>query len=540
LKRRDVLRAFAALGATACTGRLRGRTLRGSIVGGAQRRGHELRDGFRPKPDRWHEVPVVVVGAGIAGLSAAWRMERGGFRDFLVLELEDAAGGTARSGESALTRYPWGAHYVPVPNAGNLPAVRLLEEVGAISGHDASGGPVFAEEVLCREPQERLFYRGEWFEGLYPRVGATTGDTAQLQSFEQDMRHWAAWRDAKGRRAFALPRATGSDDPTLRALDGQSFDDYLHAKGVTSPRLRWFAEYACRDDFGATLAQTSAWAGIHYYASRIDKPDGASAELLTWPEGNGRLVRHMADVAGARLLTGALVTEIRNDASGAEVIYATAGGETVGVRARAVVFALPRFLVPYIVAGGPADSAQAFTYGSWMVANITLRDRPQSRGFPLSWDNVLYDSPSLGYVVATHQTGRDHGATVFTYYRPVPDTDVRRARARLLATSWDEWVREIVADLTPAHPGIDALIEGIDVYLWGHAMVRPRPGFMWSDALRNASASLGRIHFAHTDLSGMALFEEAQYWGVRAAERALRDVAHESATWLDGHEPSAQ
>ena len=41
--------------------------------------------------------------------------------------------------------------------------------------------------------------------------------------------------------------------------------------------------------------------------------------------------------------------------------------------------------------------------------------------------------------------------------------------------------------------------------------------------LQAARAPLGRLHFAHTDLSGMALFEEAQAWGVRAADAILAE-----------------
>jgi hypothetical protein len=51
---------------------------------------------------------------------------------------------------------------------------------------------------------------------------------------------------------------------------------------------------------------------------------------------------------------------------------------------------------------------------------------------------------------------------------------------------------------------------------WGHAMIRPRPGFVWSDACRRASEPHGAIHFANTDISGVALFEEALDHGVRA------------------------
>jgi hypothetical protein len=54
------------------------------------------------------------------------------------------------------------------------------------------------------------------------------------------------------------------------------------------------------------------------------------------------------------------------------------------------------------------------------VANLILKDRPaeDEEDYPLCWDNVFYDSPSLGYVAATHQRGLDYGPTVFTWYNP--------------------------------------------------------------------------------------------------------------------------
>jgi hypothetical protein len=90
----------------------------------------------------------------------------------------------------------------------------------------------------------------------------------------------------------------------------------------------------------------------------------------------------------------------------------------------------------------------------------------------------------------------------------------------------------MLADLRPAHPDLPTLLERADVYLWGHAMVRPRPGFLWSRALADAALPLGRLHFAHTDLSGMALFEEAQYWGILAAEAILRERKRAFRSWL--------
>src|SRR5258706_10635485 len=244
LSRRDLLRGLAGAagmagaGMAGCAGARRP-GLTGSIVGGAHARGHRVRDGFLPTPESWQDVTVAVLGGGVAGLSAAWALDRAGLGDFIVLELEDAPGGTARSGSDAVTPYPWGAHYVPVPSPENRPLVALLDEVGAIAGRDEHGHPVYAEDVLCRDPQERVFFRGEWYEGLYPRAGATPRDLAELRAFEAEMQRWSRWRDGRGRRAFDLPRARASAAAEVRALDSLSMAAYLDAHGWRAPRLRW-------------------------------------------------------------------------------------------------------------------------------------------------------------------------------------------------------------------------------------------------------------------------------------------------------------
>src|SRR6266850_2587837 len=206
ISRRDLLRGVAGVagltgvagaagaGSAACT-RARRHRPTGSIVGGAHARGHRVRDGFLPTPESWQDVAVAILGGGVAGLSAAWALDRAGLRDFVVLELEDTPGGTARSGADAVTPYPWGAHYVPVPSPDNRPLIALLDEVGAIAGRDERGQPIYAEDVLCRDPQERVFFRGEWYEGLYPRAGATPGDLDELRAFEAEMQRWSLWRD---------------------------------------------------------------------------------------------------------------------------------------------------------------------------------------------------------------------------------------------------------------------------------------------------------------------------------------------------------
>src|SRR5262249_43614576 len=157
--------------------------------------------------------------------------------------------------------------------------------------------------------------------------------------------------------------------------------------------------------------------GLFYFASRRRAPGAEPQPLLTWPEGNGRLVRHLAAAAKGKLRTGVVVADvIPTDPAGkrgVDVLALADGGRGVaGYRAEQVVFAAPQFAARYVLRPyreKPPTHLAAFEYGAWMVANLHLRGRPKEGEVALAWDNVLFDSPSLGYVVATHQAFLDHG-----------------------------------------------------------------------------------------------------------------------------------
>ncbi|ULT26378.1 NAD(P)/FAD-dependent oxidoreductase [Sphingobacterium sp. E70] len=80
------------------------------------------------------EIPILILGAGVTGLSAAYRLQQRGMNDFLLLDMESEVGGNARHGENAYSRYPLGAHYLPIPNASNKELLRFLEESKIIVG----------------------------------------------------------------------------------------------------------------------------------------------------------------------------------------------------------------------------------------------------------------------------------------------------------------------------------------------------------------------------------------------------------------------
>ncbi|MCA9174099.1 MAG: FAD-dependent oxidoreductase [Planctomycetales bacterium] len=544
LDRRELLTCFlgapAAMLLAGCGGGTRDPgPIPGELVGAGHELGHRLRDLRsipRPAEDRWQTVEVAIVGGGVAGLSAARRLSRGKLDDYVLLELEEQPGGTARSGPS----YPWGAHYLPAPMSHQQDIIELLEEMELLEGRDDAGHPLVAEQHLCRDPHERLFYRGRWTEGLYLYDGATAEDRRQLELFEQLVAQWVDWRDGQGRRAFQLPMAEASDDASVRDLDKLSLGDWLRQHQLDSPRLKWLVNYSCLDDYGLTADQTSAWAGLFYFCARVRQAGEESQPFITWPEGNGRLVRQLARGATGKIETSRAVVNIAAQDDGGdgsdgerrlEVIALDQDGKAWGYRARRVIFAAPQFLTRHVIQDWrekPPEHVAAFEYGSWMVANLHLSERPMSHGFPLCWDNVIYDSPALGYVVSTHQSDVEYGPTVLTYYYPLAGDSPREVRDRLLGTGQPEWAEIAVSDLQRAHVDFRQQVERVDVMRWGHAMVRARTGFLFGGDRERAAQPYRDIYFAHSDLSGLPLFEEAFYRGNGAADAVLRSLGRDA------------
>ena len=500
----------------------------GAILGASDAIGHRLRAMGFPEPTETLKTPVVIVGGGISSLSAGWKLQQAGFTDFVILELEPEVGGNARSGENSITAYPWGAHYLPFPTRESRAVRELLADLGVLQGDPGAVKPAYDDRAISFAPQERLYAHGVWHDGLWPQIGVRQRDHDQYRRFHDLMDGFQRRRGSDGRKAFAIPTDFSARDPDLLALDRLSMRDFLLQQGLDSEPLHWYVNYACRDDYGCRYDETSAWMGIHYFASRDALArDADQDDVLTWPEGNGWLVKKLRERLEPHLVTSALVWRL-SELDRAVLVDAWQPRDNRSVRrlARMIIWAAPVFQAPKVfreLSPALAAAIGEFQYAPWLVANLSLRGFPEERrGAPLAWDNVLYDSAALGYVVATHQHLTAHqDQTVFTWYQALCDGSPTRERQRLLATPWATWSEVILRDLSRPHPDIRQLVTRLDLIRWGHAMVRPRPGFVWGEARQRLLNDRDRVLFAHSDLSGYSIFEEANYRGVLAAERAL-------------------
>lgn len=501
----------------------------GEIKGVSAAVGHLVRDGaLQGAPVTTEHTDVVVIGGGISGLSALRRLYKQGHKQVVLLELEGHTGGNACSGSNEVSAYPWGAHYIPVPNNNLTEYLSFLEECGVITGYNNAGLPVYNEFYLCSDPQERLYINGSWQDGLIPALGIGAADKADIDRFLHQMHIWSEARGNDGKEAFAIPVDTSSKDPVYTALDTITMQQWLREQGYVSPYLHWYVDYCTRDDFGTGVDKVSAWAGIHYFACRKGRAANAAAhDVLTWPQGNGWLAEQLRLETAGAIRTQALATRVMAADGGVTVhYYDVQQRQLKAIHARQCIMAIPQFVAARLLPDAAERMPLVHThyhYTPWVVANLTVKPLYERSGAPASWDNVIYGGASLGYVDATQQQLQQlKPRRVLTYYRPLTTATAVEERKHAQQLTHAQWVQMILDDLRIVHPDIDTQTERIDVMIHAHAMVQPLPHMIHGGVrqqLRNTLDS--RIHFAHTDLAGVSIFEEAFYQGIHAADAVI-------------------
>ncbi|MFM2358514.1 MAG: hypothetical protein RLY16_507, partial [Bacteroidota bacterium] len=192
----------------------------GSIAGANAKVGHRLKNlKQQQQPANIVHQDYVIVGGGVSALSAARYLKQQGLEAFTLLEMAGQTGGNSISGKNEVGAYPRGAHYVPIPNNDLKAYLEFLESCAVITGYDANHLPILNELYLCFAPQERLYIKGQWQEGIIPDFSLSPADRKEMQAF---LKHMQQFRDAKGedgKYAFTFPSVESSQDPAYLALD---------------------------------------------------------------------------------------------------------------------------------------------------------------------------------------------------------------------------------------------------------------------------------------------------------------------------------
>ncbi|PIT20919.1 hypothetical protein BGI36_07435 [Snodgrassella communis] len=494
--------------------------------------GHAIRDAQMQPPANipTHYVNTVIIGSGAAALSAAWQLSRQKMQNYILLDGAERNGNNR--GESQFgVDYPTGAHYLPLPSP---ESEHIRELLGDLQLYQHG---VYDERALLQVPNERLFYQQHWQNELLPQRDADS------ERFFRFIHQLSNQRGADGKRLFTIPLDLSSTDSHWRRLEQITFAHWLQQQGYHSSTLLWYLDYCCRDDYGQGIGQICAWAGLHYFCARGNEQN-EHGSVLTWPHGLHELSQRIRTFCRLQPLDrwpessqppkqpcslNAFAVSIEEHAQGVRVLVCTGQHKYFWLEARHAICAMPLYIAAHVVKNiqqyGFKPESHMPQYAPWIVANFLLRGMPpESKSSRLAWDNILYQGAGLGYVVATHQQIRQGppAYTSFTAYTALNQDTPANVRHWMLSASPEEIYRCAAAELEQIYGVVlRRHILQARLSLRGHAMAVPQPGYLTNQGLQALRSYTGRLQFAHSDLSGYSIFEEACYWGKRAAMQIL-------------------
>ncbi len=443
----------------------------------------------------WPEAPlekveVAVVGAGLAGLTAAYHLRD---RQVVVLEAETQAGGVCLSGSYQGIPYPAGSAYFYYP--WNDEWRKWYRDLG-----------LDTDAALVAEPTSALFFRGEFFPDCFSESGLKILPLSppvvdELRRFATDL---AAWEEEW--------EPLGSEELIRPEFDRYSLQHYFEKiRGLPREVTCLFAPY-CASCLGAGPETVSAWAALYFLMSEFSPANRTAA----FPEGNARLIQALLQALPAQPRLQQVVVGLRQKKDGVRLLIFDAGEKRpYCLEAGAVVLAVGKFtaqkLLPAAVGWNPEDFG-IFRYSSYVVAALCGSLSLEAPGYE-NW--VAEEEAFSDFILAPRRVG-NRGPRVMVVFAPQPFPQGRDA---LLKRSAQDKGREILDTATRLFPGLEHEVEEIHLYRFGHAQVVPYPGFL-TRLKKTFKHQQGRIILSNSDSEGLPCIEAAIVQGQKAARLA--------------------
>jgi protoporphyrinogen oxidase len=408
------------------------------------------------------EVEVAIVGAGIAGLTAAYLLKNKNMR---VLEANPKPGGRTLSGKRGAFSYAKGTEYLG-PLEGIL--AKMARELGV-------------QAVEIPEPMDAFFRAGRMHVGWVEMTRSTVAESG-LANYNQFM------------RAMQNAAEEYEDVPDFSArnplawMDDDTAEDWFDQIGAADIFYERY-NVAARGLFGANLDEISALCAVpefgYDYADEeplesmddiaYDPGETPRSWAYTFAGGISDLTDAIAAALGDKLELNAPVRRISPDESGYFIEYAN--GKTLW--AERVILAIPAPLAISVASDAlnarqrellaQVDFAPYITCA--LFSNTPLFDKAFDLALPDGrFLTDLYDStwvqrrlnPDLKFE-------KTYIASAYIAAQTYRDKN-------LLQLSNEEVVERVVSDLQDVVPGIRGKVQGYDIQRFPHAYPVLTPG----------------------------------------------------------------
>jgi len=459
-----------------------------------------LRDSNRKlTPTRQTSVSVCIVGAGFAGLTAAWQLQKQGI-DCTVVESEAMAGGCARAKVTDSK-----SHSLPLGNVYFVERLPVIDEMAQNLGVNIISCPDDVHLIGANS------YNDIWSDDQINSAARSTTDAEGMKRFRDDL---MAIPD-DDLPSYPLPDAT---HPHIQKFDSISAEEYV--RKYNSPTLNAVLDAYTRSSMGSGLSGVNAYCLLNFYSDEF----GLSHSMQRWLF-EGGTANFLSQLASRNNNVDAdqLAYSLEQTSIGWTVHTVDAEGRGQAIHAKAVILATPGY-VTRILLQRASDSfgtvVPRLRYAPYATFHVKSSVPLIPAGTYDTWHlpaTELYTDLITPDIRSTAPKHDEHWSSVFS---PLRESE----RASMMNDAALAAYANRVADAVIGRLQVDpsALTE-IYAWVWGHGLVIPSVGS--HAAMAGFSNRLpNTVALANTDTAAAASIENAVNAGIRAVERIVGSI----------------
>jgi len=477
--------------------------------------GYIAKKGGRPAVSE--KLPLVVIGGGVAGLSAAYFL-----KDLKPLILEQAPqfGGNAKGEKVGSTAFAIGAAYLVKPDEGSAVEALLKELDLETSLREEKSDDM---SVLFGKKVNKPFWEG-----------ATDPEAASEFRRVRDV-----LKNVLENQYPDIPYVEDSaiSKELLYEWDSMSFKVWMDKNlGPVHPHIEEYLQLYSWSSFCGSLSEVSAAQMLNFITSEMDS-------ILALPGGNAaiteRLYTRLQEGLGQKnLRASCFVLEMTINQDGVLITYEDEKGQLRAIQAQACVFASPKFVAARVIKDLPADQLKAIddmNYRAYIVANVILKNKLKSPTYELyDLKGKVPEDPRAMNPGERRFTDICFGSwaaepnvdqSIITVYKALPYDGARQFLFSPFAHEKNKkQIENQLPEVLEALQLKQSDIAGIRMTRWGHALPLARTGGLSSGLAETASRSVqNRIFFANQDNWLNPSFEAA-FGAAQIASEEIRKV----------------
>lgn len=424
---------------------------------------HQVRDGHQfDRPGATNNAGVVIVGGGVAGLSAAYFL-RG--KEWLLLEKEDHFGGNAYQEEYDGQPFSTGSAYAYHGDEGDQLATELGLKLPLVNMPD----PTLVNKTYVPDT---------WKTGI-TQLPYSKEVVASFLKFREDISKMKLRQRMAELDALPLSNFTAGYAPEIQ---------------------QWWDIFGL-SNWAATAQDSSAYVGLYNAQDLFTGGDGKRAIL---PGGLGCITHELVEVLQPkyqdRMLGDATVVSVVQEKNAVNVTYLREGKLTT-VSAKAVLMCTPKHITSRVVQGLSTEQKAAMRrtrYAPYPVVNVIFDKPVYNRGY----DNWCPGNSFTDFIVADWTVRNDPGYkqknNILSFYTPLREgqrsTLLDEAGCKTLAT-------RVLTDFQKILPEFNVDPVEVRIYRRGHPMFLAAPGQYTKNRIA-AAHPMDRIYFGNADSGG--------------------------------------